>query len=66
VQDPLWVSGDRLGDGDSSARLFADLVDVLAGFADDDGGVLGNDEATHLDLLGSVGAGGGNEGKGWV
>lgn len=51
VEDALRVARDRFGDGDAGARLLPDLVDVLAGLADDDRRVLSDDEAAHLDLL---------------
>ena len=51
MEDALRIARDRLGHVDAGARLFADLIDVLAGLADDDGRVLRDNQAAHLDLL---------------
>lgn len=57
VEDALWVAWDGFRDHDFRAALVPDFVDVLAASADDNGGVLGDDEAAHVDV------GGGHRGR---
>lgn len=50
VEDALWVAWNGFGYHDFGPALVTNLVDVLAASADDNGGVLGYDEAAHVDV----------------
>lgn len=50
VEDTLRVSWDTFRDHDTSAAFFTDFIHMRPAFADDDGGILSDYEATHVDI----------------
>lgn len=54
VEDALRVPGDALRHHNAGTALLADLIYVSPAFANDDGSVLGDDEAPHLDVCGGL------------
>lgn len=50
VENALRVPWNALRHHNAGAALLADLIDVSPALADDDGSILGDDEAPHLDV----------------
>ena len=49
IEDTLWIARNALRNNDASAALLPDFIDMLAAATNDDGRVLGDDEASHVD-----------------
>jgi hypothetical protein len=50
VEDTLRIARDAFGDHDPSTTFLTNLVDVGTTFANDDGRILGDDEASHVNV----------------
>lgn len=52
VENTLWIARNALRDHNTCATLLTNLINMGATFANDDGGVLGDDQASHMDVGG--------------